>query len=150
VVCEAAFSTLVKPLATRIRALSIATMITTGIEFAVYLPLAVVQGWGFDVGSVSMRVWLGVKYYAVMATVVPYLLWYDALRWVPASTAGVFTGVMPVSAVALSAVVLGESLSAAHLTGMVCVLAALGLTVVEPRRPVADEVVAPGAVRARG
>jgi drug/metabolite transporter (DMT)-like permease len=77
-----------------------------------------------------------VAYYALAATVVPDLLWYDASRWVPSSSADVLTGVMPVGAVALSTLILGESLTSARLAGMVCVLSARGLMVVEPRTPV--------------
>jgi hypothetical protein len=47
---------------------------------------------------------------------------------VPAGVAGVFTGIIPLSAVALAVVLLGEPLRLGHLVGIVCVLAALGLT----------------------
>jgi drug/metabolite transporter (DMT)-like permease len=47
---------------------------------------------------------------------------------VPAGVAGVFTGIIPLSAVALAVVLLDEPLRLGHLVGIVCVFAALGLT----------------------
>jgi drug/metabolite transporter (DMT)-like permease len=72
--------------------------------------------------------WIPVLHYGVFVTALGYLLWFGGLSRVPASTAGVFTGVLPVSAVALSYVVLGEQFSWAHLVGVVCVLVAIVLT----------------------
>ena len=55
----------------------------------------------------------------------------------PASTAGVFTGVLPVSAVLLSCAILGKSLRWAHLAEDVCVL--LAILLITRRRPAKEE-----------
>ena len=56
----------------------------------------------------------------------------------PASTAGVFTGVLPVSAVVLSYAVLEEQYSWAQLVGVACVLLAI-LLIARNRPPVPFE-----------
>ena len=68
-----------------------------------------------------------IVYYGVFGTVGAYLLWYRGLSRVPASVAGVFTGVLPVSAVLLSYAVLREPFLWSHLIGMTCVLLAIVL-----------------------
>ncbi|MDQ5811138.1 MAG: DMT family transporter [Actinomycetota bacterium] len=59
------------------------------------------------------------------------------LSRVPASTAGVFTGVLPVSAVLLSYAILGESFRWAHLAAGVGVL--LAILLITRRRPAKEE-----------
>jgi drug/metabolite transporter (DMT)-like permease len=50
------------------------------------------------------------------------LLWYRGVQRVAATTAAGFMGVMPVSAVLLSYLLLGEPFSFVHLAGMAAVL----------------------------
>ena len=66
-----------------------------------------------------------------------YLLWFGGLSKVTASTAGVFTGVLPVSAVLLSYLVLGEPFSWAHPVGIACVLGAILLIARQRMAPAA-------------
>ena len=80
---------------------------------------------GFNFSSIVFDGWASVAHYGVFVTALGYLLWFDGLSRVPASTAGVFTGVLPVSAVLLSYVVLGEPFLWAHPIGIACVLAAI-------------------------
>ena len=64
-------------------------------------------------------------YYGVVGTASGYLLWYRGLASISASTAGVFTGIVPISAVVLSYIVLGEPFSWVHVVGGVCVVLAI-------------------------
>jgi drug/metabolite transporter (DMT)-like permease len=66
-------------------------------------------------------------YYGFGVTTVAYILWFSGVEKVPASTAAVFTGVLPVSTVMLSVLVLGEQSTTAHLVGLACVLGGIGL-----------------------
>lgn len=134
VVCEAVFSILGKVATARLRAITIATLVSC-LGALSFLPFALWTARGFDFSGVDREAWLALGYYAVGATVLPYLLWYHGLPRVPAGVAGIFTGIIPVSAVALAVVVLGEPVRPAHLVGVVCVLGALGLTVRGERRP---------------
>jgi drug/metabolite transporter (DMT)-like permease len=69
--------------------------------------------------------WGEIAYYGLIGTVGAYLLWYQAVVKVSATTAGVFTGIAPISAVVLSYVVLGEPFAWSHIVGGVCVLLAI-------------------------
>ncbi len=134
VICEAIFSILGKVATARLRALTIAALVSC-LGALSFLPFALWTARGFDFGAVDRAAWLALGYYAVGATVLPYLLWYHGLPRVPAGVAGIFTGIIPVSAVALAVVVLGEPLRVTHLVGIACVLGALGLTIRGERRP---------------
>ncbi len=120
----------------RLRALTIATLVSL-LGALSFLPFAIYTARDFDFGAVDTNAWLALIYYAVGATVLPYVLWYHGLPHMPAGVAGVFTGIIPLSAVALAVVLLDEPLRLGHLVGIVCVMAALGLTLKGEGTPVA-------------
>ncbi len=57
---------------------------------------------------------------------------------VPASTAAVFTGIIPISAVFLSVIVLNEPVSLRHIIGVLCVF--LGIVFIKTIQPIACSV----------
>jgi drug/metabolite transporter (DMT)-like permease len=73
-----------------------------------------------------------ILYYGTAVTVVAFILWFRGVMKVPASTAAVFTGIMPVSAVLLSYLILREPFAWSHVWGGLCVLAGLRLITMEP------------------
>ncbi|TCZ66900.1 DMT family transporter [Roseicella aquatilis] len=56
-------------------------------------------------------------FHSLTASVLCLLLWYAGLRQVPAGVAGVFTGVLPVSAALTAVAVLGEQFTMVHAVG---------------------------------
>ncbi|WP_199052865.1 DMT family transporter [Aquitalea sp. ASV15] len=84
--------------------------------------------------QVSAAALLGLAYYALVPTVLGFVLWYAGAARVAASEAAVFTAVMPVSALLFAAVLLHEEIRLSQLAGMVCVLAALSLQLWPARR----------------
>jgi drug/metabolite transporter (DMT)-like permease len=80
-----------------------------------------------DLTGVGAAGWLSVIYYGAVVTVLAYIFWFAGVTRVPASTAGVFTAVMPVSALILSAVVLSEPVGWPQLVGCGCVLTGIVL-----------------------
>jgi len=58
-------------------------------------------------------------------TVAGFVLWYAGAARISGAEAGLMTALVPVSAVALAAVVLREPVSAAQLAGVACVLGAV-------------------------
>ncbi|MOA65298.1 EamA-like transporter family protein [compost metagenome] len=54
-----------------------------------------------------------------------FLLWYRGISEVPANVAGLFTGLMPVSAALVGIFILGEILSSGHVIGMGLVIASI-------------------------
>lgn len=83
-------------------------------------PLALWQAMSFDFAAVTLPSWTLLLFYSLAASVVTVWLWMSGLRRVPASRAGVFTVLLPVSAAAIGVGLLGE-----HITGLQC--AAFGL-----------------------
>ncbi|MCY9153386.1 DMT family transporter [Bacillus haynesii] len=75
--------------------------------------------------------WSYVLYYALILTVLAFYLWYNGVTKVPAGVSGIFTSVLPVSAVVLSGVILKEQFTFVHLIGIVFVIAGIFVTVVK-------------------
>ena len=90
-----------------------------------FLPFALYDLRHVSLGDLGPGQWLAIAYYGVVVTVLAFLLWARGVARVPASAAAVFTGVLPVSAVTLSYLVLGEPIVASDVLGGVCVLAAI-------------------------
>jgi drug/metabolite transporter (DMT)-like permease len=67
--------------------------------------------------------------YYGLGTVGAYLLWYQGVSKAPASTAGAFTGIQPVSAAVLSNLLLKEPMVWSYWLGIGSVLSAIVLMV---------------------
>jgi drug/metabolite transporter (DMT)-like permease len=71
--------------------------------------------------------------HGVIVTALGHLVWFGGLTKVAVSTAGVFTGVLPVSAVLPSRLIPGEPFSWVHAVGIACVL--LAILLIARQRP---------------
>jgi drug/metabolite transporter (DMT)-like permease len=71
-------------------------------------PFGLWQATRFDFGSVSAGAWWLLLFYSIAASMVTVWLWMTGLKQVPASAAGVFTVLLPVSAAAVGVLFLGE------------------------------------------
>ena len=87
-----------------------------------FLPVGTYEATTTDLTAISVTGWMTIIYYGAFVTVLAYLFWFAGITKVPASTAGVFTAVMPVSALVLSVVVLGEPVGWPQFVGCGCVL----------------------------
>jgi drug/metabolite transporter (DMT)-like permease len=85
-----------------------------GWQLAIGLvPVAVVAAvfeWPLDLGRVTWVGWACLAYVAVVAQVLAYLVWFRALRRLPASTAAIGSLMVPVVGVIGSGLLLGEAL----------------------------------------
>ncbi|HEX7926400.1 MAG TPA: DMT family transporter [bacterium] len=126
---EALFSALGKPLAGRLSPLAIATYVTFA-GLVMFLPFAVWEAWGYNFAAVPLHAWLPIVYYGVAITAGAFFFWYWGLAQVPASTAAVFLGILPVSAVLLSYGLLGEQFRWGHVFGLAAVLAGIACVTV--------------------
>ncbi len=97
-----------------------------------FLPFAIFEARAFDFSRTTIADWLPVVYYGIVVTVIAFILWFRGISKVPASTAAVFTGVWPVSAVLLSYIILKEQFVVSHLLGIVCVLLGIGFIAWNP------------------
>jgi drug/metabolite transporter (DMT)-like permease len=136
VIGEALFTIFGKALSERVTPLATATA-TSVLALLMFLPFSVGEALHFDFSAPSPADWLPILYYGVAVTALAFLLWFSGLSRVPASKAGVFIGVLPVSAVVLSYVVLGEPFVWSHLVGVSCVL--LAILLIAREEPVAPD-----------
>jgi drug/metabolite transporter (DMT)-like permease len=110
---------------------------------AMFIPFALWELPGFDLAQTRASGWAAVVYSAVLVTVVAFSLWFYGLQRVPANRAGIFTGMIPVSAVILAAFMLHERIGWPHVFGIGCVLVAIALIASE-RQPEAVTTPLPG------
>ncbi|MEK5500251.1 DMT family transporter [Bacillus sp. FSL M8-0168] len=129
VVGEAMFTLLAKLLSPHISALAIATFVSL-FGFLFFLPFAVIEALSFDFTAPGLLDWSYVLYYALIVTVLAFYLWYSGVAKVSAGISGIFTSVLPVSAVVLSGIVLKEQFTMIHLIGITLVIAGIFVTVV--------------------
>ena len=132
VVGEAVFVVCSRVAAQRLPPLVVATAISA-LGFVMFLPVAVIEMRAFPLSQLAPTDWTIVAYYGVLVTVVAFLFWARGVARVPASMASVFTGVLPVSALACSFFALGETITAWHL--MAAALVAAGIIVLARARP---------------
>lgn len=111
VVCEASYVVIGKYLTRGLSPKRISAIINLW-GFALVTPLGMWTAWHFDFGAVSPGSWLLLLFYGLAASVWTVWLWMTGLKAVPASRAGVFTVMLPVSAAAIGVLFLGERLTA--------------------------------------
>jgi drug/metabolite transporter (DMT)-like permease len=133
VLCEASFVVLGKRLAPPYRPLRLA-LGTNLVGLALALPLALIDASGFDVHAVRAEVWLLGVWYALAASVICLWLWYRGLPYVETWLAGLATAAIPLTALAASALFLGETIGPARLAGAALVIAAIVLGALAPRK----------------
>lgn len=97
-----------------------------------FLPPAIWSVRGFDLATIPDSAWIAMVYMGAVPGAISVLLWFYGLRHVPASIAGAFTGVMPISAVLSAWLVLGEQIAWAHIAGMALIM--LGIVMVARSR----------------
>jgi drug/metabolite transporter (DMT)-like permease len=131
VACEAVFLLLNKRLRVPLAPLAQSTLMT-GLGLLMTLgPALAEHAWTLPFDRAAL---LGVVYYALVPTVGGYLLWYAGAERVEAGRAALYTAVLPLSALALAALVLNEPLGARQFVGAACVLAAIAVSSAPRRR----------------
>lgn len=136
VVGEALFTILGKAVMPRVPPLAVAALVSLfgALQF---LPFAAVEAVGFDFAAPGWAGWAAIAYHGLVASALAYVLWYGGLADVSGSAAAVHTGLMPVAAVLLAAMFLGEAMEIRHAAAVALVLAALAVIATAARqRPV--------------
>ena len=110
VLCEAAYAVIGKKLIGVLSPKRITALINLW-GFALVTPFGIWAAWGFDFSAVEPTSWLLLLFYSLAASVWTVWLWMTGLTTIPASQAGVFTVMLPISAAAVGVLVLGENLN---------------------------------------
>lgn len=123
IACEAVFILANKRLSQPVPALALSTLMCAG-----GLLLSLVPAWfaaQASSSSLSTPALLGVAYYAWVPTVGGFLLWYAGSARTSGARASLATVWLPVSALLLSALLLGESIHVWQWVGLGCVVLAI-------------------------
>jgi drug/metabolite transporter (DMT)-like permease len=111
------------------------TALTMAIGTAFYAPFGIPSLARMDWTAVPPIAWLGLLYSAVFALVVAYLIWYTAVQRVGSSHTSIYSNVVPLVAMVVAAVGLGEPLTAQKIIGAAAILGGVALTRMEVRKP---------------
>ena len=130
VMCEAAYAVIGKKL-TGVLGPKRITAIINLWGFALATPFGLYCALSFDFGSVASRSWLLLLFYSLAASIWTVWLWMTGLKVVPASQAGVFTVMMPVSAALVGVFALGEQMTGIQLLAFAIALAGVLLATVK-------------------
>ncbi len=125
--CWAGYTVGSKPLLDRYSPLFI-TGVTMAIGTAVYAPLALLWLEGVALDSVSAGAWAGIVYSALFSLVAAYVIWYTAVQKLGGGHTSMYSNLVPMVAMGIAALVLGEPLTAPKLIGAAAVLAGVALT----------------------
>lgn len=128
VVCEAAYSLQGKRLTADLSPLAIVAAASV-LALAAFAPLAVWDAVTFDWTAPTAGQWLGVLWWGAGTMALGSVLWFRGMHRVPAGTAAPFMGVMPVSALLGSYVLLGEAFAWTHVLGLALVLGGLAAVI---------------------
>ncbi|MGG2091794.1 DMT family transporter [Bacillus sp. S13(2024)] len=131
VIGEALFIILGKLVAQQVSSLAISTIVSA-FGAVLFLPFSLYEGSRFHFEKVSISEWGLIFYFGIVVTVIAFILMYQGVSKVPASKAGVLTGVLPISSIILSILILGEEISLFHFVGIGLILMAIHLISKQP------------------
>ena len=132
VLCEASYVVIGKKLTGNVSPRRISALINLW-GLVLVTPLGLWQALSFNFAAVTPAIWGLLVFYALAASMVTVWLWMRGLQRVPAPQAGVFTGLLPLSAAAIGVLVLGEPFSSGHAVALG--LALLGLLLATSNKP---------------
>jgi drug/metabolite transporter (DMT)-like permease len=92
------------------------------------LPAAVSEGLVAAAVAVPWKAWLAIFYLGLFGTVLGFVWYYEGIRSIGPTKAGVFINAVPVSAIVFSYVILNEPLTGSLLIGAALVLGGIWLT----------------------
>jgi drug/metabolite transporter (DMT)-like permease len=123
-----------KPLLSRYSPVFI-TGLTMALGTAVYSPFALLWLKGVPLTGISPAAWTGIVYSALFSLVAAYVIWYTAVQQLGGGHTAMYSNIVPMVAMAIAAVVLGEPLTTTKLVGAAAVLSGVLLTRLD-REPV--------------
>ena len=95
---------------------------------AALLPPALFEGMAGNLGRFSVPAWLSIVYLGFFGTCLGFVWYYEGIKQIGPSKAGVFINFVPISAVVMAFFFLGETIDASLLIGAALVLSGIYLT----------------------
>jgi len=110
----------------------------TGLTMAIggvpYMLIALPQMLATDWGAVSAWTWGALVWSGLFALNIAYLIWYMAVQRIGPSHTALFSNVVPIAAIAVAAVWLGEPITATRVVGAIAIVGGVFVTRIG-RRP---------------
>lgn len=100
----------------------VSTTYAVGFGTLFLLPVSLLESPWEHVATASWSAWLAIAHMSVFVTVIGFILYYYGIQKIGAAKASIFINVMPVSAVMMATVFLGEVLTFATVIGALFVL----------------------------
>lgn len=132
VFCEAAYAVIGKKLTEGLGPKRISAIINLW-GLALVMPLGVWSAIEFDFLSVPPTMWLLLLFYGMAASVWTVWLWMTGLKTTPASQAGVFTVMLPISAALTGVFFLGEQMGTTQIIAFAIALIGVVIATTTPR-----------------
>jgi drug/metabolite transporter (DMT)-like permease len=127
VIGDALYTVFRKVLSGRISPLANSTIIST-LCFAMFLPLILADLPKVDFPGITAGSWLILLYYGTVVPSLSFLLWFRGVSKVRASTADIFSSLLPIFTLLLSLLILHERLTWTRVLGMVMIIAGILLS----------------------
>lgn len=131
VVCEASYVVIGKRLTEGLSPRRISAIINAW-GLVLMTPFGLWMAWRFEFAAVTPGLWTLLVFYALAASVWTVWLWMQGLKSVPASRAGVFTIMLPITAAGVGVGVLGETVSVTQWLAFALALGGLVLATTGP------------------
>ncbi|MEQ9077131.1 MAG: DMT family transporter [Sandaracinaceae bacterium] len=122
VCCEATYTLLGRKVSQDVDTVSVA-FLAAALSIPLFIPLAAFEWSAFTPSEVSLTEWSALVWYGAGTLALGTWLWYSGVAETQGSVAAAFMGLMPVSALVLSYVLLGEPFAWMHLLGFGVVFA---------------------------
>lgn len=132
VLCEAIFVLASRRLSMTLHPIDL-SLAVSGVSAVLSIPLAAIHFDSSPAFAAELDVWLLAVWYALSASVFCTILWYAGVGKVPSWMAGLATTALPVTALIVSAVALGEAISMVQALGAGLVVAAIAAGALLPR-----------------
>jgi len=114
VCCEATYTLAGRQISRHVDPILVA-FLASALSLPLFVPFAAVQWASFDPAAVSASGWAAVVWYGAGTLALGTFLWYRSIARTEGTIAAAFMGLMPVSALVLSYVLLGEAFRPVHL-----------------------------------
>ena len=95
--------------------------------------------WRIQIQQLTINGWLGVGFLGIFCTGLAYIFWYDALKLLPASQAGVFLFIEPLITAVAASVILNEPLLIMTLIGGSTILLGVWIVNRNGKKPVIED-----------
>jgi drug/metabolite transporter (DMT)-like permease len=127
VFCWAVYTVGSRALLVRLSPLAV-TGYTMAFGTLLYAPLGVSDLLHLDWSGLSARAWIGLAFSSIFSLALAYLIWYTAVQKIGNMRTAIYSNMVPIVAMAIAAIWLGERLTGEKLAGAAAILGGVGLT----------------------